>query len=228
MHAVEYCVIVLVLRSRNFVAADIDCDVAGTVADCSAGYVHGGVASADDRDLVAQFVYIRAVQVVDRVEYMAEGLSGHAQFARLPSAGTYEDAAIAVIEEVLDTCGSAEFEIGAEHDAHVAHSAVVSVQNGLGKTELRNTIAKDSADLLSGLKYGYLIAAAGQDDRDRDSRRACSDDADLHTVGRCAGKVKSLEAGVGNIVLYRRKVNGLSLDPADAVAFALVLVVADE
>ena len=159
---------------------------------------------------------------------MAESLSGHAQFARFPCAGAYEHAAVTVVKEVLNACGSAQLEIGTEHDAHIAHSAIVSVQNGLGKTELRNAIAKDSANLLSCLKYCDLVAAAGQDDRDRDSRRTCSNNADLHTVGRCAGKIEPLEAGVGNVILNRRKVDGFALDPAYAVSFALVLVVADQ
>ena len=159
---------------------------------------------------------------------MAEGLSGHAQFARLPCSGTYEDAAVTVVKEVLNACGSAQFEVGTEQNSHVAHPAVVSVQNGLGKAELRNAVAKDSSDLLTGLKYGDLVAAAGQNDRDRNSRGACSDNADLHTVGRCAGKIEPLEAGVGNIVFDRRKVNRLALDPTDAMPFALVLMVADE
>ena len=228
VHAVEHSVIVLVLRRCNFFTPDIDSDVLGAVADRGAGHVHSRIACADDRDLVAQFVYIRAVQVVDRVEDMTESLSGHAQLARLPGAGSYEDAAVTVVKEILDTCGSAQFEVGTEQNAHVAHPAVVSVQNGLGKTELRNAVAKDSADLLTCLKYGDLVAAAGQNDRDRNSRGACSDNADLHTVGRCAGKIEPLEAGVGNIVFDRRKVNRLALDPADAMPFALVLMVADE
>ena len=173
-------------------------------------------------------VDIGVVQIVDRIEDMAEGLSGHAELARLPGTGSKEHAAIAVIKQILYTGGSAQLEIGTEHDAHVAHSAIVAVQDRLGKTEFRNTVAENTADLLSSLEYSYFIAAAGQDDRDRDTRRASADNTDLHAVRRGVAQVQSLKTGIRNIVLYRRKVNGLSLNTAHTVPFALALVIADQ
>ena len=224
--AVEHGIIVLVLRCRHLVLADIYCDVVGAMADRGARHIHSGIACADDRDLVAELIDIRIVEVVDRIEDMTESLSGYAQLARLPSAGSYKDTAISVIEQVLYAGGSAQFEIGPEHDAHVAHPAIVAVQNRLGQTEFRNAVSKDSADLLAGLENGHLVSAAGQDDRDRDACRACADHADLHAVIRRAAQIQSLETGIGNIVFDGRKMNRLTFDPAHAVSFALVLVVA--
>ena len=88
----------------------------------------------------------------------------------------------AVIKQILYACGSAESKVRAEQDAHVAHSAIVAVQNGLGQTEFRDTVAEDSSDFFAAFKYRDFVSPSCQNNGNRDAGWACTDNADFHAV----------------------------------------------
>ena len=194
MNAVKLGIVEFILRSCDLIAANIDGHILRAVADGCSGDIHSRIACTDNGNPLTEFIDVGIVQIIDRVEDVTECLARNAELARSPRTGSEEYAGVAVVQKILYAGRSAEVEVRAEQNAHLTHSLIVAVENRLGQTELRYAIAEDAADLLASLKDRDLIAAAGKDDRNGDAGRTCTDDADLHPVGRCAGKVKSLKA----------------------------------
>ena len=134
---------------------------------------------------------------------MTERLARNAELARFPCAGSDKDTAVAVIQQILYACRSAESKVRAEQNAHIAHSAIVAVQNGLGQTEFRDTVAEDSSDFFAAFEYRDFVSSSCQNNGNRDTGRACTDNADFHAVRRSTAQVKSLKTGVGDIIFNR-------------------------
>ena len=80
---------------------------------CS-GDVHSRIACSDNGNPLTEFIYVRIVQIIDRIEDMAESLARNAELARSPRACPKEYAGVAVIQKVLYAGRSAEVEIRSE------------------------------------------------------------------------------------------------------------------
>ena len=91
--------------------------MAGTVADSSAGAVHGGVAHADDSHVIAQTEGLGVCQIVDAKGHVAKALALDVHGVGLPQTGTDEHALVAVAEQVIDGDGLADGGVGAHLDA---------------------------------------------------------------------------------------------------------------
>ena len=104
------------------------------------------------------------------------------------------------------------------------------VQHAVGQAVVGDAVPHDAADLVAGVEDGDIVTPACQQDGDGQARRAGADDSGLHAVlGGGAGS-HFVGVGGGDVVLDDGEVDGVVAGHpvADAVALALVLVVADQ
>ena len=99
----------------------------------------------------------------------------------------------------------------------------------LGQTELGDAIHQHAARNVQSLVDGDLVAELGQIARDGQAGRACADNSDLVAIGRGGGGLGMYVVAVpiSDKALQAANADGLALDAADALAFALVLLRAD-
>ena len=114
MNAVELRVVEFIFRCGDLIAADIDGHILRTVTDGCSGNVHSRISGSDNGNALTEFIYVRIVQIIDRIEDMAESLARNAELARSPRACPKEYAGVAVIQKVLYAGRSAEVEIRSE------------------------------------------------------------------------------------------------------------------
>ena len=86
------------------------------------------------------------------------------------------------------------------------------VKDRLGKAELRDPVAENSADLVFSFKNSDVVA----------------DDSGFDAIGRVGAFGHFVGVGGGDVVFNGGKVDGSSLFPENAVALALFFVIAYE
>ena len=205
--------------------------MACAVADGGAGTVHGGVAHADNGDVIAQLEGLGVGEVVDAEGYVAQRLALDVHGVGLPEARADEDALVAVPEQVVNGDGLADGGVGADMDALQLEVTVLEiVQHAVGQAVVGDAVPHDAADLVPGVEDGDVIAPARQQDGDGQARRPRADHSGLHPVlgGGAGGHLVGV--GGGDVVLDDGEVDGVVAGHpvADAVALALVLMVAHE
>ncbi len=102
------------------------------------------------------------------------------------------------------------------------------VKDRLGKAELRDPVAENSADLVFSFKNSDVVAVSCQDDGDGDASGARADDSGFDAIGRVGAFGHFVGVGGGDVVFNGGKVDGSSLFPENAVALALFFVIAYE
>ena len=120
------------------------------------------------------------------------------------------------MDATLDGCYSVNFEY-----AHAMEEIIEHLINVHHYTKI---------NFIAGIKDGHIVAPACQQHRNGQARRARADDGGFHPVpGGGAGR-HLVGIGGGDIILDDGKVHGVVAGHpvADAVALALVLVVADQ
>ena len=222
--SVGLCVFVLADARADFVAARVDGDEAAALADGRAGGVHCRIARADDREVID----VRILQVVDGVMAVAEALATHAEAARTPDAGADEDGVIAVLKQGVERQDAADGRVRADMDAEFDELLLVAVEDRERQAEGRDGIAHHAAKLALALEDGHVVAELGELDTDRDAGRPRTDDGNVLSLGRFMLHDDLVEVDVGDIVLDARDLDGSTLAALDAVALALLFVVADE
>ena len=104
------------------------------------------------------------------------------------------------------------------------------VQHAVGQAVVGDAVPHHAADLIPGIEDGDIIAPARQQHSNGQAGRACTHHGGLHAVlgGGALGHLVGI--GGGDIVLDDGKVDRIVAGHpvADAVALALVLVVADQ
>ena len=149
----------------------------------------------------------------------------------LPQTSADKDALVAVPEEVVDGDGLADGSIGADVDALQLEVAVLEVvQHAVGQAVVGDAVPHDAADLVAGVEDGDIVTPACQQDGDGQARRAGADDSGLHAVPGGGAGSHLVGVGGGDVVLDDGEGDGVVAGHpvADAVALALVLVVAHE
>ena len=102
---------------------------------------------------------------------------------RLPDAGADEDCLVTVAKEVIDADCTADVGIRAEFNAFEINVTVLKIfEDSLWQTEFRDTVAEDTADLVLALKDCDIVAVAGEDDCDCQTRRTGTDDCSFDSV----------------------------------------------
>ena len=219
----------LILAGRDMLRQREALQMPCAVADGRAGHIHRRVARADNDYTVAQMVDIGVLQIVDGVVHVAKAFALDVQRVGPPYAGADEDCLVAVAEQILDLERLAHIGVGAHLDALQAQMTVLKiVQHRLWQAEFRDAVAQHAADFIMAFKNRDIVAIAGQNDGNRQTRRAGADNRGLFAVGRSRALHHLAGVGGGNVVLNNREMHRRALDAADAVTLALVLVVADQ
>ena len=102
------------------------------------------------------------------------------------------------------------------------------IQHRFWKAEFWDPVAENAADPVLSLKDGYIVAIPGQDHRDGQTGGAGANDSCPHAVGGSGALGHLIGVGGRNIIFNRRKVHRSALAPQYTVAFALILVIADQ
>ena len=104
------------------------------------------------------------------------------------------------------------------------------IQHTVGQTVVGDAVAHHPADLVPGLKDGDVIAPAGQQHRNGQARRPRPDDGRPHPVFGRRARHHFVGVGGGDIIFDHREVHRVMAGHpvADAVALALLFVVADQ
>src|SRR5699024_10789554 len=213
------------------VPAGVAGDVPRAVADGGAGAVHGRVAHPDDGDVVPQPEGLAVGQVVDAEGGVAQAFALNVHGVGVPQARADEDALVAVPEQVVDGQGAADLGVGAHLDPLQLQVAVLEVvQHAVGQAVVGDAVPHDAAGLVPGLEDGDVVAPAGQQHRDGQARRARPDDGRPHPVFGGGARHHLVGVGGGDVVFDHRKVDRVVAGHpvADAVALALLFVVADQ
>ena len=229
LHPFQFGIAGLVIAGRHLFGNGNADHMAGAVADGGAGHIHGRIARADDDHTVAQVIDIRVLQVIDGVMYIAQALPLDAKGIGAPDAGANENSLVTVTEKVLQLEGLTNIGIGTDLDVLEAQVAIFKIiQNALGQPEFGDAVAQHTANLVVGFKDSDIIAVAGQNDRDGQSRRAGADDGRLFAVGlgRAADHLRGI--GGGDVVFNDREMHRRAFDATNAVSLTLVFMVADQ
>ena len=205
--------------------------MAGTVADGGAGTVHGGVAHADNCHVIAQTEGLGVGQIIDAKGHVAKALALDVHGVCLPQTCTDEHALVAVAEQIVDGDGPADGGVGAHLDVLQLQMTVLEIiQHAVRQAVVGDAVAHHAADLIPGVKDGHIVAPARQQHSNGQACRAGTHHSGLYAVfgGRACGHLVGV--GGGDIVLDDGKVHRVMAGHpvADAVALALVLVVADQ
>ena len=229
LHPLQPGIAALILAGGEGVRQVDAGDEAGSVADGGAGAVHGAVSRADHDDPLSQAEGGGRGQIVDGIGDMTQAFPPDVQLPGLPETGADKDALEAVTEEIVNGDGAADIGVGAELNALQLQMAVGQiVQDGIRQAEIRDAIAEDAADLVPAVKDRDLIAVAGKDDGNGDPRGPGSDDGGLSPVGGLGALNHLIGVGGGDIAFNDGEMNRSFLDAADAMALALVFMIADQ
>lgn len=140
------------------------------LAQGGAGHVHGRVARADHRHIIAQIIHIRIHQIIDGKVHVAQALAGNAQLFGPPHAGADEDGLIAVPLQIVHRERPADGGVGPDFHPQLHQLILVPVQHRLGQPEGGNAVTQHAADLFPAFKQGHIVALLGQQHRDGDAR----------------------------------------------------------
>ena len=209
----------------------------------AAGGVHGHVAAAHHGHLLALQIHDGRIAVlpiglhqVDTGQELIGGihalqvLAGNMHEHGQTGAGADKHSLEAVLlHQLIDGDGTAHHGIGLNLYPHSLQAVHFLLDDGLGQTELGNTVHQHAAGQMQGLKHGDLIALLGQVACAGQARRAGTDDRHLMTVGsrlgsgfRAVGVVP-----VSHKALQTADTHRLALLTADAVHLTLALLRAD-
>ena len=223
-----------------------DMDAFRAHAQGGAGGVHGHVARAEDRDVLA--VEGRSVvvgEVVGAAEVHAgqvfvgrkdpdQILTGHAEEYR--QTGTHADEhGVVFLGQFGDADGAAAHVVEVEVHAGLAQAVHFGGHHVLGQTEGRDTVDEHAARLMQGLEHVHLDARGGTDARAGQRGRTGADAGHLLAAHRHGAGIgaRDLLTGrgrdmvVGHEALQTADGHRLSLGLEHAVAFALIFLRAD-
>ena len=160
---------------------------------------------------------------------MPQAFSLDVKGAGLPKAGTDEHALVSVPEEVVNGDRSSDGGVWPELNTLQLQMTVGEiVQNRVRQTEIRDTVAHDTADFILAVKYRDAVTIAGENYSDGEAGRTRSDDGNLPPVEWLRTFYHLVGIGGGDIVFNHRKMNRDIFNSADAVTFTLLFVVAYE
>ena len=205
--------------------------------------VHGDVAAADDGDFLALkrhdgrvgAVLISLHQVDTGQELVggvnaAEVLAGDVHEHRKTCAGADEHGLEAVLaHQLVDGHDAADDHVRFDLDTEGLQTVDFLLHDGLGKSELGDAVDQHAAGEVERFKNGDIVALLGKVTRAGETAGAGTDDRDLVAVGRGLGGrfLHICIVPVGDKALEAADADGLALDAAHALRFALRLLRAD-
>ena len=123
---------------------------------------------------------------------------------------------------------TADRAVGTDADAELTQLFLIAVENAQRQTEVGDAVAHHAADLVHALEDCHVVALLRELDGDGDAGRTRADDGDGLPRRRRTLQGDAVEVGIRNVVLDAGDLDGGSFAQLDAVALALLLMVADE
>ena len=179
-----------------------------------ASRVHGGVAGANDHDVLAQLEFLALLGGLEELQHVELGTLAQARRAGHPGTGGHDHVGKALGLELVDGLhASIELHLGAKGQAEL--SVVRDIV--AGDTELGDDVTDHAAERVAGLKDGNGHAGARQEERRRQAGRAAADNGNvvLAVVGDSLGAQLGQHGGHG-------LAGGLELAGANLGALGLV------
>ena len=221
-------------------AAVDDVDLLRAQTERGARGVHRHVPAADDGDPLRSqdrgraALAVGAHQVASR-QIFVRRVDAFQRLARDPHkagksrARTDKDGFIAHIKESVDRQRLADDDVGLEVDAERAERVDLAAHDGFRKPEFGDPVHQDPARDVQRLVDRDGVAALREVARAGKSRGAGTDDGDLVSVRRgTRGSCRDVFVmPIGDEPFEPTDPDGLALDPADALGFALGLLRAD-
>jgi len=160
--------------------------------------IHSGITTSDDDDILAieqrrvgilagRIHEVDACQVLVAGENAVEVLAGYVHETRQTGTGADEDGLVAFGLKIIHAEGLTDNRILAELNAHGFEAIYLAIDDGVGQTELRNTIFEYAAYLVESLEDGDAVAVLGHITGESEAGRAGADhgDAWFSIVQRC-------------------------------------------
>ena len=231
---------------RGFIAsAAIEADdILGAEPLGGAQAVHGHVARADHRHVVAEanggveigesegLHEVDAGQELVGREHADVVLAGDAHEVRQTGAGAEEDCVETVLrEQLLDARGLTDDEVAADLDTELLEVADLVLDDFLGQPELGDAVDQHAAGLVQRLVDSDLVAAQRKVGGAGETRRPRTDHCDLESASR--RQLGHLDVSalshlpIGNITLEPADGDGIALLAGHTDDFALVFLWAD-
>ena len=149
---------------------------------------------------------------------------------RKTRAGADEHGLEAVLaHQLVDGHDAADDHVRLDLDAEGLQAVDFLLHDGLGKSELGDAVDQHAAGEVERFKNGDIVALLGKVARAGEAAGAGTNDRDLVAVGRGLGGrfLHVCIVPVGDKTLEAADADGLALDAADALRFALRLLRAD-
>ena len=159
---------------------------------------------------------------------ISKRLALYTKTMRTPYTCTDNDCAISIREKIIQIQRSADGNVAADIDTKDMKLLLIAIEDRLRQAEIRNTVAKHSADIALALKDCDTIAELCQLHRHSQAGRAGTDDGNTLSLIFSAGNNSTVKIRIGNIALNTGNLNRSTLDPLHAVTFALSLMVTDK
>ena len=147
---------------------------------------------------------------------------------RSPNARPDENRLISVVKKIVEMQRSANRRVRSNVNAHLAQLRLIAVEDHLRQAKRRNPVAHHPADFVHALEHSNPIAALRQLDRDRDARRTRADDRNALPFIGLAIERHLVEIRVRNVILDARDVDRRPAPTLDAIALALIFVIAHQ
>ena len=211
----------------------------------AAGGVHRHVTAANDGNLLALKIHDGGIAVlaiglheVDTGqelvggEHALEVLAGDVHKHGQTCAGAHEHGLIALfLHQLIDGDGAAHHGVGDYLNTEVLKALDFLLNDGLGQTELGDAVHQHAAGKVECFIHGDIIALTCQIACTGETGRAGTNDSHLVTVGLgLSGSAALMTVGVmivGYKTLKAADTHALTLNAADALTLALVLLRAD-
>ena len=179
-----------------------------------AGRVHGGVAGANDHDVLAQLEFLALLGGLEELQHIELGTLAQARRAGHPGTGGHDHVGKALVLELVNGIhASVELHLGAKGQAELGIVGDIVARNA----ELGNHVTDHAAERVAGLEDGDGHAGTRQEECRRQAGRAATDNGNvaLAVVGDGLGAQLGQHGGHG-------LAGGLELAGANLGALGLV------
>ena len=206
----------------------------GAEPPCAARGIHGNVAAANYRNVLAVHDGSVAVFTISLHQvyagkelvggiYALQVFAGDVHKHGQTCAGADEHGLVAHVEQLVYGQGLAYYHVSLYVHAKCAQVVYFLLNYGLGKTEFRYAVYQHAAGGVQRFKYADLVAFARQIARAGEAGRAAADYGNLVTVGggNIAGGGGMGVMPIGNKALQTAYADGFALYAAHALGFAL-------
>ena len=160
--------------------------------------------------------------------HICQGLTLDTETCRSPGTGPDKNRSVAVAEKVFHEEVTAQNHMRANLYAHLQQLITEAVQQAVRQTVVGNAVTKHTSNHITLFKDRDAVTGLCKDDRNGHARRAAADDGNGFFLFSRRGSVHAVEISVGDEFFDLVKLNRVAFFALDAVAHALVPMIADD